>query len=200
MKKTLVIIALALVTGTAFAGNAGVTTEFEGEYGKGKDSGTNGSSISVAPYYKFGDGWKADVKFEAGRDTGTEDGNVKPLDGKIEARIRKDYKLTDNLSAGLRLGIGEKFNGSNNAGTTTDFAYYTVEPIVTYKVTEPWSVNASWRYRNAFDASNYSFSTNTYKVGTAYKITKEDEVGVKYFEKYGDSRSNGFELVYSRGF
>jgi hypothetical protein len=191
MKKILTILSLAL-SASAFAGGSGVTMEYEGEYGQGKDSGTNGSSVSVAPYIKFGEGWKADVKFEGGRDFGQTNGENNSIDGKIEARIRKDVKLTDKFSAGLRLGIGEKFAGK-------DFSYYTVEPIVTYKLTEPWSVNASARYRNAFDTSN-NYQTTTYKVGTAYKVTKEDEVGLKYFEKYGDSRSNGFELVYSRGF
>lgn len=191
MKKIFTILAM-MVSASAFAGGSGVTMEYEGEYGQGKDSGTNGSSVAVAPYIKFGDGWKADVKFDAGRDFGQTDGQNNAIDGKIEARIRKDFKVTDNLSAGLRLGVGEKFAGQ-------DFTYYTVEPIVTYKVTQPWSVNASARYRNAFNTAN-NFQTTTYKIGTAYKVTNEDEVGVKYFEKFGDSRSNGYELVYTRGF
>lgn len=199
MKKILAILALA-VSSTAFAGGAGVTTEFETEHGAGKDHGSNSNSISIAPYYKFGDRWKADVKFEGSRDTGTDNGNNKPIDGLIEARIRKDVRVTDDWKVGLRLGIGEKLNGTNNAGTTTDFTYYTVEPITYYNISEPWTINASWRYRNAFNASNYSYSTNTYKLGTAYKVTNEDEVGVKYFQKYGDFRSNGVEFTYTRGF
>jgi len=193
MKKIFTILAL-VISASAFAGvtGSGVTMEYEGEYGQGKDSGTNGSSVAVAPYIKFGQGWKADVKFDAGRDFGQTDGQNNAIDGKIEARIRKDFKVTDKLAAGLRLGVGEKFAGK-------DFSYYTVEPIVTYNLTQPWSVNASVRYRNAFDTSN-NFKTTTYKIGTAYKVTNQDEVGVKYFDKYGDSRSNGFELVYTRGF
>jgi hypothetical protein len=191
MKKIFTILAM-VVSASAFAGGSGVTMEYEGEYGKGKDAGTNGSSVAVAPYIKFGDGWKADVKFDAGRDFGQEDGQNKSIDGKIEGRIRKDIKLTDSFSAGLRIGVGEKFAGK-------DFSYYTVEPIVTYKATQQLSFNASARYRNAFDTAN-NFQTTTYKLGTAYKVTNEDEVGVKYFEKFGDSRANGFELVYTRGF
>lgn len=197
MKKILAILALA-VSSTAFAGGAGVTTEFESEYGKNGASDSN--SISVAPYYKFDNGIKADVKFEGSRDTGTTNGSNKPIDGLIEARVRKDFAIADNLSAGLRLGIGEKMNGENKAGNTVDFTYYTVEPILTYRATDALSFNTSYRYRNAFNASNYKYSTDTYKVGVAYKVTKEDEIGAKYFEKYGDTRSNGFELVYSRGF
>lgn len=191
MKKVLAILALAFA-GTSFAGNTGITMEYEYEHGEGKDAGTNGSSVALAPYYKFGDGWKADVKFEGGRDFGSIDGQNNPIDAKIEARIRKDYKLTDNLSAGLRLGLGERYGNQ-------DFAYYTVEPIVTYKINQPWSVNASYRYRNAFNKSN-NFETDTYKIGTAYKVTPDNEVGVKYFQKYGDARTQGVELVYTHGF
>lgn len=190
MKKIFVFLALAVST-AAFA-SSGVTTEFEGEYGRGKDAGTNGSSISVAPYVKFGDGWKVDVKFEGGRDFGQENGANKPIDGKVEFRVRKDVKVTTNASLGLRVGIGEKF-------ADTDYTYYTVEPIATYKLSEPLSVNASVRFRDAF-SSGHDFKTTTYKIGTAYKLSKEDEVGLKYFEKYGDSRTHGFEMVYTRGF
>jgi len=199
MKKILAILALA-VSSTAFAGGAGVTTEFESEYGKGQYNGQDSNSISVAPYYKFDNGIKADVKFEGSRDRGTVNGDNKSIDGLIEARVRKDYNVYGPLSAGLRLGIGEKFNGENKAGQTVDFGYYTVEPILTYKATDALSFNTSYRYRNAFNTSNYAYKTNTVKVGAAYKLTKEDEIGAKYFEKYGDFRSNGFELVYSRGF
>ena len=191
MKKILAIIALAFA-GTAFAGNTGITMEYEYERGEGPDKGTNGSSVSLAPYYKFGDGWKADVKFESGRDFGDIDGVNNPIDSKIEARIRKDYKVATNLKLGLRLGIGEKF-------TDHDFTYYTIEPIMTYNLTDAWSVNTSYRYRNAFNTSN-NFSTDTYKIGTAYKITPDNEVGVKYLQKYGDARTQGIELVYTHGF
>lgn len=197
MNKILAILALA-ISSSAFAGGAGVTTEFESEYGK--NGGPDSHAISLAPYYKFDNGIKADVKFEGSRDNGTTNGNNNPIEGLIEARVRKDYQVYGPVSAGLRLGVGEKFNGSNKAGQTVDFSFYTVEPIITYTATNALSFNASYRYRNAFNTSDVAYRTNTGKVGVAYKLTQQDEVGVKYFEKYGDTRSNGFELLYSRGF
>jgi len=197
MNKILAILALAFTT-SAFAGGAGVTTEFESEYGK--NGASDSHSISVAPYYKFDNGIKADVKFEGGRDNGQVNGSNNPIDGLIEARIRKDVQVYDKFYAGLRLGIGEKINGSNKAGNTVDFGYYTVEPMFTYKATDVLSFNTSVRFRNAFNTTDVAYKTTTYKVGAAYKVTKEDEVGVKFFEKYGDSRTQGFELTYSRGF
>ena len=191
MKKIFTIFAM-MVSASAFAGGAGVTTEFESEYGK--NGGADSHSISLAPYYKFDNGIKADVKFEGGRDNGKVDGNNNPIDGLIEARVRKDIQVYDKFYAGLRLGIGEKINGSNKAGNTVDFGYYTVEPMFTYKTTDALSFNTSVRFRNAFNTTDVAYKTTT------YKVTKEDEVGVKFFEKYGDSRTQGFELTYSRGF
>jgi hypothetical protein len=197
MKKIFTILAM-VVSASAFAGGAGLTTEFESEYSR--NGGSDSNSISLAPYYKFDNGIKADVKFEGGRDHGTTDGSNKPIDGLIEARVRKDFNVVGAFYAGLRLGIGEKMNGENKAGQTVDFTYYTVEPMFTYKATDALSFNTSVRFRNAFDTSAVAYKTTTYKVGTAYKITNQDEVGVKFFEKYGDSRTNGFEVAYTRGF
>lgn len=194
---TALLLSAGLV-GSAFAG-AGVTTEFEVE--NGKNGNADSRAISVAPYYKFENGIKADVKLEGSRDTGHDAaGNNHSVGGSIEARVRKDYSLTDRISAGLRLGIGENINGTNKAGQTVDFTYYTVEPIVTYKVSDVLSLNTSYRYRNAFNQDNYTYKTNTAKVGAAYALTKQDEVGLKYFEKYGDTRTNGVEFIYIRGF
>lgn len=189
MKKIFTVLALCFAF-AAHAETAGVTTEFEIE--KGKNGGADSKSVSVAPYIKLGNGLKLDVKFEGGRDGGSVAGENHPLESKVEARVRKDIKLTDNVSVGLRLGVGEVL-------AARDFSYYTIEPMVGLKAAKELSFNTSYRYRNAFDTDNH-FKTNTFKVGTAYKVTEQDEVGLKYFEKYGDSRSNGVEFVYSRGF
>lgn len=198
MKKIFAIIAAITLSSAAFAGGTGVTMEFEAE--NGLRGASDGNSISVAPYVMFGDGWKADVKFEGSRDAGHVNGNEKAISGAVEARVRKDVQLTEKLAGGLRVGLGEKLNGTNKNGATVDFTYYTVEPVLTYKLTDALSLNTSYQYRNAVSASNYNFRTDAVKLGAAYKVTKQDEVGLKYFEKYGDARTNGVELVYSRGF
>ena len=91
------------------------------------------------------------------------------------------------------------FNGTNKAGNTVDFGYYTVEPKAEYMITPQLSALASYRFRNGFsDSDNYL--TRTAKVGAGYAVTKNDLVEVKYFQKRGDQSSNGIELGYTRGF
>lgn len=197
MKKTLAILALIAST-SALAGGAGVMTEFEVK--NGKDGNSDSRSISVAPYYKFDNGVKADLKLEGSRDTGTVAGNNKDISGAVEARVFRAYDLTPRLSAGVRLGVGQKLNGTSKAGVTEDFGYYTIEPIAHYDLTDRVGLHVSYRYRNAFDANDYAFKTNTAKVGLDYALTKQDTVGIKYVETYGDSRSNGVEFKYVRGF
>ena len=195
MKKILAL--LALVTATSVFAGAGITTEYEIEHGE--KGGSNSRSVSVAPFVKLDNGWKFDVKLEGARDEGQVAGSNHNIDALVEPRARKDIAITDKTSVGLRVGVGRKFNGENKAGQTVDFAYYTVEPIATYKATDALSFNTSYRFRNSFD-NDTAYLTRTAKVGVAYALTKQDEVGAKYFVKRGDAESHGVELVYARGF
>lgn len=191
MKKLMAIIALAF-SASAFAGGSGVVLEYDYDHGEGKDSGKNSNAVSIAPYIKFGEGWTADVKLDTSRDTGEIKGKNKEIKDSLMARIRKDWKVTDRFKVGLRFGLGERFTQSS------DYSFYTIEPMAYYNITPNWNVNALYRYRNSFDQTNYQ--TDTYKVGTSYKITPNDEIGFRYAMKYGDSRANGFEFTYARGF
>lgn len=192
MKKILASI-LFMVSASVFAGGSGVVMEYDYDHGEGKDSGKNSNSLSMAPYFKFGDGWTADVKLDTSRDIGQTNGKNKEIKDSLMGRIRKDWKLTEDLKVGVRLGLGERFTQSS------DYSFYTIEPMVQYNLTDAWNINALYRYRNSFDQTK-NYQTDTYKVGTSYKVTPNDEIGFKYAMKYGDSRANGLEFTYSRGF
>jgi hypothetical protein len=184
MKK--VLLALAVVSTFAQAGS------FETEYGqeKIKSTGVTNQWLAVAPNFDLGNGLEAGLKFEGSRDK-TAGAN---LEDKVEARLTQTYHFGP-ASAGLRVGVGRDFNNYNN-----DFNYYSVEPRVGYDVTESLSAKASYRYRDAFE-TGHAFHTNTTKVGFDYKVTKNDEVGVRYAKKFGgDEQSHGWEFAYSRGF
>ena len=196
MKKILAILALA-TSASAFAG-AGVNFEFERERGTASPN-TMSNTIKVAPYYKFDNGIKADIQFGGSRDDGQVSGNNNALENTVEARAQKLYEVYPGLHLGARLGVGQVLNGTNSAGKTVDFGYYTVEPKAEYMITPQLSALASYRFRNGFsDSDNYL--TRTAKVGAGYAVTKNDLVEVKYFQKRGDSSTNGVEIGYTRGF
>ena len=185
MKKIFAILALS-ITGTAFAGG-GVGFEFERERGNNSPN-TFENTVSVAPYYKFDNGVKADIKFYGSR----EDGD-KTIENKVEARVQKMWEVYPAVKLGARVSIGEKFT------STKDYSYYTFEPKASYGLTDALSLQASYRYRNAFDTAN-NYETRTTKLGFDYELTKKDEVGVRYLMKRGDSDTNGVELAYTRSF
>jgi len=196
MKKIFAILALA-ASASAFAGS-GVSFEFERERGTASPN-TMSNTIKVAPYYKFDNGIKADIQFGGSRDDGQVSGNNNALENTVEARAQKLYEVYPGLHLGARLGVGQVLNGTNSAGKTVDFGYYTVEPKAEYMITPQLSALASYRFRNGFsDSDNYL--TRTAKVGAGYAVTKNDLVEVKYFQKRGDSSTNGVEIGYTRGF
>jgi hypothetical protein len=196
MKKIFAIVALA-TTASAFA-QSGVSVEFERERGT-TGSNTMSNTIKVAPYVKLDNGIKLDLQIGASRDDGAVGGSNHAIENTAEARAQKMYEVAPGLKVGARVGLGTVFNGSNAAGKTVDFGYYTFTPKAEYAVNDKLSVLASWRYRNAFDDS-VNYQTRTAKAGFGLAVTKKDAVEVQYFEKRGDSNVNGVELAYSRSF
>ena len=188
---------MALAATTSAFAQSGINVELERE----KDKSTNAYSntIKVAPFVKLDNGVKLDVQLGASRTDGTVSGNNNAITNTAEARAQKMYEVAPSLSLGARLGVGEVFNGTNTAGKTVDFGYYTVEPKAEYALTNKLSALASFRFRNGFsDSDNYL--TRTYKAGAGYAVTKQDVVEVKYFQKRGDYNTNGVELAYGRSF
>jgi hypothetical protein len=196
MKKIFAILALAF-TASAFA-ESGVSFEFERERGTASPN-TMSNTVKVAPFVKLDNGVKLDLQFGGSRDDGQVSGNNNALENTVEARAQKLFEVYPGLKLGARLGVGQVINGTNTAGKTVDFGYYTVEPKAEYAITEKLSALASYRFRNGFsDSDNYL--TRTAKVGAGYAVTKQDVVEVKYFQKRGDQSTNGVELGYTRSF
>jgi hypothetical protein len=191
-------ILLATMLSSVAMAESGVGFEFERE--RGTDSpNTMANTVKVAPFVKLDNGVKLDLMFSGSRNDGSVSGNNNALKNAIEARAQKMYEVYPGLKLGARVGLGQVINGTDSAGKTVDFGYYTVEPKAEYAVTNKLSALASFRFRDGFsDSDNYL--TRTWKVGAGYAVTKQDVVEVKYFQKRGDSSTNGVELGYSRSF
>jgi hypothetical protein len=197
VKKFLSILALVAAT-SAFAETNGINVEFERDRGT-QSPNTMSNTIKLAPYVKFDNGVKADIQVTANRNDGTVSGNNNALTNTAEARVQKMYEVYPGLHLGARVGLGEVFNGTNKAGNTTDFGYYTIEPKADYMLTDKLSALASWKYRDTF-GDNQAYLTRTWKAGFGYDVTKKDLVEVKYVQQRGDFKTNGVELGYTRGF
>ena len=194
MKKIVAILALAAAT-SAFA-DTGINVELERE--KDKTTNAYSNTVKVAPFTTI-QGFKVDVQLGAERQDGQVSGNNNPLTNTAEARVQKMVEVYPGLHLGGRLGVGEVFNGVDQAGKTVDFGYYTAEPKAEYMLTDKLSALASWRFRDSFKDNN-EYLTRTWKVGAGYAVTKKDLVEVKYVKERGDYKSNGVALEYTRGF
>lgn len=116
------------------------------------------------------------------------------LDVKQEFRVEEDTKKISNrfeggaqyeqnipfVKVGVRGAIGEKFTNGDS------YAYYLVEPFVSYDLTKDATVKVSYRYRDTFESANVD-RTNTYKVGVDYKVLSNTIVGVTLGRTTGDS-------------
>ena len=93
-----------------------------------------------------------------------------------------------------RVAVGEKYtNGAN-------FAYYSVEPGVTYTIGQA-TAKVGYRYRTAMvDPNVNKDTTDTVRVGLAFEVTKKDTIGIRYDRVRGDSFNHSYNLAYTRSF
>jgi hypothetical protein len=225
MKRSIllaVLLALGVSTAQATDNQAFLTFEVDHE---SVHSGSDQNGLNFIPGVKLTGSSNEylknvtiDLKTQIQRQDDTN--NVSAL---IEPRVRYDKSLDglningfslDGLTVWGRVGLGEKLaTKSATAYVTGDddnvvthvvnhneaYAYYTIEPGVTYKVNDKTSVTLSDRYRDAF-ASGKAYQTNTIYLGGDYKVDAADTVSARLYRKYEDGPSNGFEVSYTRWF
>lgn len=185
MKKILAILAMA-ISGSVYAASA--TVEYQDQTGV---KGTTDSSL-----YLLSVSENINKNFVGGisMNYGAKDSTGAVSNSRIEG------SLTGKTTVGVfspyvRLGVGEKFT------TTTNYAYYSVEPGVTAPLGKTGlTARLGYRYRSAFDSGSYADTTNTWRVGLSYALTKQDTLGVRYDQVRGDTNQNNWAFNYTRNF
>lgn len=185
-KSFIVAAALAMVvSASAFAGNVSVGAEYE-NYNATK-GGVDYNSVMVTPTYTTGP-VVLDLRIRHARTTDRDIFNV------LEAGAKYNMAVTKKLTASLRGSYGVMFAN----GQTADF--YTIEPGVTYAVTNKVSVNGSYRFRDAFASSSSFDQTNTVFVGADYAMSKTNVVSVKAFRETSDVSGDGVQVAFAHTF
>jgi long-subunit fatty acid transport protein len=98
------------------------------------------------------------------------------------------------LSATVRGGIGQKAVSGSSAT-----AYYSIEPGISYKVTDALTARVAYRFRDAF-SSSVADRSDTTRVGVSYALTKKDTIGVGYDVVKKDGAEKATSLSYTRSF
>lgn len=184
----LLAVAALLVSGLAQAGGyAGV--EYSNEHNRVTDK--DNVKGAVVAGYKADGGMDYSIKMESSQ---TDIGNGSISTG-VEARARKNFDAIVGLNPYLGVRLGEKMSSS------THFSHYAVDAGVKFPIAGAISGDVGVRYRNAFDTINV-FQSTRYHATVAYALTKQDSIGLRYSQAYGDSgeAKNAYRLSYTRSF
>jgi hypothetical protein len=185
MKKILAILTMA-ISGSVYAASA--TVEYQDQTGVKE---TTNSSL-----YLFSVSENINKNFSAGFTTNF---SAKDSTGAV-SNSRFEGSVTGRTTGGLlspyiRLGAGQKFT------TVTNYAYYSVEPGVTATLGNTGlTARLGYRYRTAFDSTANADTTNTWRLGMNYALTKQDTIGIRYDQVRGDTNQNNVAFNYSRSF
>jgi opacity protein-like surface antigen len=175
MKKSLIA---TLIAGLAFSTVALAESSYiklEGVHYNytNKPNDKNGFNLQVGT--EIGNGIKLDLKNEFRVEE-----NAHKNSNRLEAGATYEAKVYDKIGVSLRGSIGEKYADDTNYG------YYTIEPGVSYALTDALKLKASYRLRDAFSDS-HADRTNTYKVGADYDLNKTAYVTGSIGRTTGDS-------------
>jgi len=182
--KKFALATLALATSLAFAGSI----TLEGQDQLGDKGAKNSVNYELAVKESINKTFAADVSF-----TNSQQHQTEALSTRIETG------LTGSLPIGpvgvyTRLALGEKYSNTGN------FAYYSVEPGVTYTLGDA-TAKVGYRYRTAIVDPNVSNdTTDTVRAGVSYAVSKKDSIGLRYDRVRGDSTNHSYNLSYTRSF
>ena len=185
MKKILAILATT-VSGFVYAASA--TLEYSDLTGV---NGTANSSV-----YQMVISENINKNFVGGLSMSQ---TVKESNGALSSS-RTEARVTGKTTIGLfspytRLAVGQKFTSETN------FSYYSIEPGVSAPLGNTGlTARLGYRYRAAFDSAAYADTTNTWRLGMSYAVTKQDTVGIRYDQVRGDTNQNAVAFNYTRNF
>lgn len=181
MSKLLVAVLAALAV-TAHAEDNRNFIKLEGVTYNYQSSPNDKSGFNLQLGREVAPGIKLDVKSEFR----VED-NTDKISNRFELGAQYEQKIPF-VKVGARSAVGEKFTNGDN------YAYWLVEPFVSYDLTSDVSVKGSYRYRDAFD-TDHNDQSNTYKLAVEYKYTTNTQFGVSVGKTTGDSEYTALQAA-----
>jgi opacity protein-like surface antigen len=185
MKKILAILAMA-ISSSVYA--ASVTVEYQDQ--TGVNSTTDSSLYLISVSENINKNFSAAITSNFGAKDSTGAVSNSRIEGSITGRTNMGL-----INPYVRIGVGQKFT------TATNYSYYSIEPGVTAPLANTGlTARVGYRYRTAVDANSYADTTDTWRFGLSYALTKQDTVGVRYDRVRGDANLNSLAFNYTRNF
>ena len=187
----LMVASLVMVAGAATAG-AYSTLELSSE--EKRASGDDSVKYGLVVGVKAAGGMDYSVKVDSSQ---AEVGNGDLSNG-VEARMKKSFAGISDFDVKPYIGVrlGQKIKSDES------FSHYAVDYGVKFPIIgNVVHLDVGGRYRNAFDTVN-EFKSNRGHALVSWTMTKQDTVGVRYSQAYGDSgeEKNAWRLSYTRSF
>ena len=98
------------------------------------------------------------------------------------------------LTSSVRVATGAKMV----SGSDTKY-YYSVEPGVSYKLTDSLSARVAYRFRDAY-ANDVADRSNTNRVSLNYALSKSNTVSIGYDKVRGDGAEKAVSVGLSHAF
>jgi len=185
MKKILAVLSLAFASITTVHAEPYAAVEYE--TAENRNTNADSYSTGVILGYKQGD-WQYSGKLSTSQAKWGE-GNITTG---YEGRIKRKFSVLGTKPY-LQGRLGEKLS------STSDFAYYALDAGIVIPVVDKFSVDFSYRYRDAFNTAN-NFQTDRYGIEGMYDITPADRLGLRYSQSYGDSETDAWRFQYQHSF
>ena len=192
MKLVKIVAAVAMLV--ASAAQAGGYTSLELSSEEKRATGDDSIKYGVVVGVKVDGGMDYSLKVDTSQ---TEIGNGSISNG-AELRAKKTFdSITEyDIKPYIGVRLGQKIQSDDN------FGHYAVDYGVKFPIIgNVVHLDLGGRYRNAFDTVN-EFKSNRAHALVSWNLTKQDTVGVRYSQAYGDTseEKNAIRLSYTRSF
>ena len=180
-------VATLLVAGSAQA--AGYTTFEYHQEEKRSDSSTK-DKFGIVVGTKTAGGQDYSIKL----DTNQSQWGTGSVGSGVELRARQGFKIAGvNPYVGVRLG--------QKLATDESFSHYAADAGVKFPIVGALSGDIGARYRDAF-SSGQAFQSTRYHAMVSYAITKNDSVGLRYSQAYGNTseEKNAYRVTWTHNF
>ena len=184
MKKLLASLLLISASFTASAGSA--TVEYHSWKNQTTKTYTDGLVLTVRE--NLTNSLTGDLVF-----SGNQSRTTGAIGSRIETGLTGRVANFGPFNATVRGAVGKRYSN------TADSSYYSIQPTVSYKVTDKVSTSLGYRFRDSFD-STVNDQTRSVRLGTSYALTKSDTVGVRFDRVRGDSNINLVAVNFTRRF
>jgi hypothetical protein len=186
MKKIATILSLAAST-AAFAGSVSL----EGASQDTQD-GADQRSASITVSENITKSLAAHLQLSS-----TQTDTTNAVSTRVETGLTANTNVFGPVDGYARVAVGQKYS---TAGTG-NFTYYSVEPGVKVPLGTDWTASLGYRYRTAVvDAVAKQDTTETTRLGVAYRLSRTDSVAFRYDLVTGDIKQNAYSLSYTRSF